>query len=381
MGYNLKKKEPIRIRTKQLANGNQSIYLDIYINGKREYEFLKLYIIPEHNKADKEANASAIKLANAIKAQKIVELQNNQHGFSNSGLKSKMLLVDYIRYLSEKDSEKTGRNISLHGLIHHLNRYDANSVAFKQLNKEYVIGFISYLKTAQQEHCNTEKLLSSNTQAYYCKMLKWCLNCAVFDDIILANPMDKVRQEEKPKQKRTEREYLTIDEIKTLANTDFHNEMLKQAFLFSCFCGLRHCDIVSLAWENIKKDKKGNAQLNLIQKKTKEIISLPLSKEAMKQLPPKGKSLPTDKVFDGLISLGRTNEILPKWALRAGINKHITFHAGRHTHATMMLTLGADLYTVSKLLGHKDIQVTQIYAEIIDESKRKAIDLIPDIID
>ncbi|GHT06246.1 hypothetical protein FACS189440_06680 [Bacteroidia bacterium] len=122
-----------------------------------------------------------------------------------------MLLVNYIQYLSEKDPKKTGRNMSLCGLIHHLNRYDTNSISFKNLTKEYVIGFISYLKTAQQEHCNTEKPLSPNTQAYYCKILKWCLNCAVFDDIILINPMDKVRTEEKPKQKITEREFLTAE--------------------------------------------------------------------------------------------------------------------------------------------------------------------------
>ena len=77
--------------------------------------------------------------------------------------------------------------------------------------------------------------------------------------------------------------------------------------------------------------------------------------------------------------MGRTNEILSRWAEQAGIAKHITFHVARHTHATMLLTLGADLYTVSKLLGHTNIQTTQIYARLVDESKKKAIDLIPDI--
>ena len=64
---------------------------------------------------------------------------------------------------------------------------------------------------------------------------------------------------------------------------------------------------------------------------------------------------------------------------QAGISKHVTFHTARHTHATMMLTLGVDLYTVSKLLGHTNIQTTQIYAKLVDESKKKAIDLIPNI--
>lgn len=59
----------------------------------------------------------------------------------------------------------------------------------------------------------------------------------------------------------------------------------------------------------------------------------------------------------------------------------ITFHSGRHTHATMMLTLGADLYTVSKLLGHKNIATTQIYAKIVDKKKEEAISLIPNLTD
>ena len=76
---------------------------------------------------------------------------------------------------------------------------------------------------------------------------------------------------------------------------------------------------------------------------------------------------------------GESNVILHKWVEQAGISKHVTFHTARHTHATMMLTLGVDLYTVSKLLGHTNIQTTQIYAKLVDESKKKAIDLIPNI--
>ncbi|GHV33683.1 hypothetical protein FACS1894177_09920 [Bacteroidia bacterium] len=77
-----KVKEPIRLRIKKLSNGNQSLYLDFYFEGKREYEFLKLYLVPETFATNKEANRETWKLANAIKAQKIVELQNNRHGFS-----------------------------------------------------------------------------------------------------------------------------------------------------------------------------------------------------------------------------------------------------------------------------------------------------------
>ena len=76
MKKQIKVKEPIRLRTKKLSNGNESLYLDIYTDGKRDYEFLKLYIIQERTKEDKEKNAQTLKLANAIKSKRIVELQN-----------------------------------------------------------------------------------------------------------------------------------------------------------------------------------------------------------------------------------------------------------------------------------------------------------------
>lgn len=191
--------------------------------------------------------------------------------------------------------------------------------------------------------------------------------------------MSKIKNEDKPKRNRTERDYLTIKELTRLVHTPFYNTLLRKAFLFSCFCGLRHCDIIALRWEDIRYDENGNALLSIIQKKTKEAISLPLCSEAIKHLPDRGNAPETEKVFAGLVSLGRSNVILHKWIEQAGISKHVTFHTARHTHATMMLTLGVDLYTVSKLLGHTNIQTTQIYAKLVDESKKKAIDLIPNI--
>ena len=71
------------------------------------------------------------------------------------------------------------------------------------------------------------------------------------------------------------------------------------------------------------------------------------------------------------------NQILKSWTKNAGINKNLTSHIARHTFATLALSSGADLYTVSKLLGHKDITTTQIYAKIIDKKKEEAVDMLP----
>lgn len=363
---------------KKLANGCLSIYLDIYVDGKRNYEFLKLYLIPERNRTDKMQNEETLKLANAIKSKKIIEIQNRTYGFHHNKA-SDIKLTDYIMSLAGKGSGNRTRRATMNALIHHLERYTPKGILLRKVDANYLLGFLKHLKTAKQQHCREEKLLNANTQLYYFKMLRYCLNYAVSEEYLSTNPMSKIKAEEKPKRCRCEREYLTIDELSRLLHTPFYNELLKKAFLFSCFCGLRHCDIVALTWGDIQRTENGSALLKIVQQKTHEAISLPLSNEALKQLPDRGSATDSENVFAGLISLGRSNEILHRWAEKAGIQKHITFHSARHTHATMLLTLGADLYTVSKLLGHTSIETTQIYAKIVDESKKKAIELIPDL--
>jgi integrase len=113
-------------------------------------------------------------------------------------------------------------------------------------------------------------------------------------------------------------------------------------------------------------------------KKTTTPIYLPLSKQAMKWLPERGDASGNELVFGDLPNRGRIGVHLGKWAKDAGITKSMSYHTSRHTFATMMLTLGVDLYTVSKLLGHTKVETTQIYAKIINKKKDDAVSLIDD---
>ena len=173
----------------------------------------------------------------------------------------------------------------------------------------------------------------------------------------------------------SKREFLTIDEVKTLIDTPCRREDVKGAFLFSCYCGLRISDVLALKWKNVDCVAE-QWRINIIMQKTRQPLYLPLSMNARKWMPERNEAGDDDPVFPTLPCEDTCNVQLKPWVRAAGITKHVTYHCARHTFATMLLTLGADLYTVCKLLGHSDVKTTQIYAKIINKKKEDAIGLI-----
>jgi len=336
-----KVKEPIKLRIKKLSNGNQSLYLDCYIEGKREYEFLKLYLVPETSAASKEANKETWKLANAIKAQKIVELQNNRHGFSMGSLRSKVNLIEYVEMLAKKKCEKAGGNkrgtcMSYMALVYHIRKYGGDNMMFRQIDKNYCQGFIEYLKTAV--NVKTGKRLSVNTQWGYMKKFETVINSAISDEITDSNPFKQIKPENKPKKLTTEVCYLTIEEVNTLVNTPCLYPNIKNGFLFSCFSGLRFSDVKGLTWGKLQKDNNGNMFINYIHKKTEKQEYLPISKSAVKYLPERDEAKDSDPVFK-FPSGGYVNMQLRQWAFTAGIKKKVTFHLARHTFQSFSLPI------------------------------------------
>lgn len=115
-------------------------------------------------------------------------------------------------------------------------------------------------------------------------------------------------------------------------------------------------------------------------RKTSKPIYIPLSKNALKWLPEKKDKAIDDLIFAGIPYNAETNSIVKSWAKKAGIKKLVTYHVSRHTFGTMMLTAGADLYTVSKLMGHSEVRTTQIYAKIIDSKKIEAAKIVDNLL-
>jgi integrase len=383
-----KAKEPIKLRFKKLANGNKSIFLEQYIgysideNGKqknqKKYEFLNLYLIPEQTPADKVSNANTLQDAESIKAQRYLTFQTQQTGLTTRK-KSKVNLIDFVSEFADKalaDTQKKNSDYTtFKSLAYHLKAYKGERVMFNEIDKDFINGFIAYLKTAKNGNFEGQKIqptIAANTAhklyAKFCTIIKAALKA----EIISTNPLDKIDRKDTPKSEASKREYLTIQEIKKLVSTDCRRPVVKNAFLFCCLVGIRFSNVNSITWGDIDFQKTG-ATLSYKQIKVNKFETLPISNEALKFLPTDTDIDPENAIFN-LPKNETVNDILREWIKAAGIRKVITFHSSRHTAATLQLSLGTPIETVSKLLGHGKISTTQIYAKIIDKNKVDAVD-------
>ena len=375
----IKLKETVRIREKKLSDGNISLYLDMYYKGIRKKEGLKLYILPETSTMIKMQNANTRKLAEQIKAQRILDIQNCGLVDWDSVKRSHITLKEWLVKFSQGDAEasescKRTRRNALARVEEYLNSIMKPDLELKAVDKEFCRGYIAFLKTCKFN--NGKKTLSNTTCRMYMTIVAAALTKAVNEGIIELNPFKQLEKKEKPKRDESSIEFLTIEELKLLMATPCRREIVKHAFLFSCFTGLRYCDIKSLLWSEIHTAVDGKTRyLEHKQVKTKKVVTVPISEEALKWMPKKQKD--KEKVFHQLyITPTSVEALLDEWVKAAGIHKHITYHCSRHTAATMLLTLGADLYTVSKILGHSSIKTTEVYAKIVDKKKVETVNLV-----
>lgn len=367
----------VTLRTKAVSKGRQSYYLDIYKDGVRRYEFLKLYLVPATNEAAKVQNANTEQAAKAIRNQRELEIIQGKGGIAPVS-NSKLLLLDWMEEFKKQKlvtGQSVERALSIGKAIKHLKNYAGENVKLSAVDADFCKGFVAYLGNAQSvKHTTNPKKLSSNTANNYFNIFVCAMNEAVRQRKITTNPvMYLSREDKKPiRAERSNRTFLTIDEVKKLAGTELKNDNIKRAFLFACFTGLRVSDIKNLTWSDIV-ERDGAKYITITMQKTREPLIIKLNKQAVSWLPKKGSA---KEVFDLPFYNSIINDNLKRWATDAGINKNLYFHMSRHTFATMELTLGADLYVVSKLLGHHDLSVTQVYADIINKKREEAVDLM-----
>ena len=383
-------KEQVKIRYKELKKGGSSIYLDCYVNGIREYKFLNLYLKEEKSRADKLWNKEQVRLANAIKAQYIIDIQNGEYGFKDRNRARKLNFITYCEEMAnEYDSNgQTSCAVLMRSAVKRMIDYKGKNITFNSIDKDFLIGFIEHLnsdirdfdKEGKGKKRKPKPLSNVYKEALFARIMV-ALNKAERDGIIIKNPGKDIDRKLKPHSEQKVRCYLTLEELQRIIGADYRPDNdVKPAFLFCCFSGLRYSDVQKLTWGEITVSPEGCAQIETNMQKTGKDIIIPLSDNALKWLPERGEMPSGSRIFYKLPDQVTNADVRLKTLIKkADISKHVTFHVARHTFATLTLTYGADLYTVSKLLGHANIRTTQIYAKIVDESKRKAVNLIPKI--
>jgi len=351
-----------------------SLYLDVYHKGKRKVETLDFFLYPEPEKGklskeQKTHNREQWKLAQLVRDKKSIQYQSKYYGLEDVS-KMDSSFIEYFKILMEARKNSLGNYGNWDSVLKHLMRFTGGQdVLFKDIDVTWILKLRNYFEN--EASTKGGKLLSQNSKYSYFAKVKAALKQATKEGILKENPAGKI---ESIKQGETHREYLTEDELKEIIKHDCEYPIIRRAFLFGCFTGLRFGDIQKLKWSEIQQDGDRKHIIRFRQQKTKGNETLPINDDAISCLGERRN--PEDKIFKGLRYSAWHNQKLRGWIRKAGIYKDITFHSSRHTYATLLLSKGADIATVSKMLGHKELKTTLIYAKIIDQKKREASELI-----
>ena len=246
---------------------------------------------------------------------------------------------------------------------------EGKPIPFRKINVKLLEDLKLFMLTAPQGG-NKKGTLSQNSAATYFSIVKAGLHRAFIDEYLTVDIAAKVKGIPELKVKR---ETLTLEEAELLAQTPCENEVLKRAFFFAILTDIRLCDIHELTWGEIQKTSTG-WRVDFTQRKTHVVDYLPINEQAYSLCGEPGEH--DQQIFAGLTGSSWISRPLKKWIAASGIKKHITFHCSRHTFATLQLENGTDIFVVKGMLGHTNVKTTQIYAHIVDKSKRNAAEAL-----
>jgi len=371
----------ISLKKKKLKSGKISLYIEFYKGSttledgvqkhNRDFEYLKLYLYESpNNPQEKKENKEALELAEKILAIKKADYIQGRHSIKNSN-KSKLSFFVYFERLMKERFEQKNNYDNWDASFKHLQGYCNKNVTFEDIDEDFIRGYKKYLEFEAKTKSNT--LLAQNSKYTYYNKFKAAIRQAHEEGYLDKNYLRSVKGFE---QGETQREYLTFSELKSLANSHCKYPILKKAFIFSCLTGLRWSDVNKLIWSEVR-DEDNQYRIVFRQKKTDGVEYLYISSEARDLLGERTNN--NERVFTGLKYGAVYNTEILRWSMRAGITKHLTFHSSRHTNAVLLLENGADIYTVQKRLGHKEIKTTEIYAKIIDKKMKEAAEIIPNL--
>ena len=355
----------VTLRTKKLAHGKLSYYLDYYPGYRNHdtmkvmrHEFIGIYIWEKpKDKQQRLYNKEMAKKAEYVRCQRYEAILNERLGI----IDPKALKGDFLAYYEKVTATK---NPKWQFVFAHFKNFVQGKCSFEEVDVDLCRKFQDYLLNAKG--LATGEPLAQNSIAGYWSTFRGFINIAYRDKMIRTNPNDFL---EKIPTVPVNKESLTLAELQKLYKTPCDIDVLKRASIFACLTGMRRSDIINLTWGNIKSYSDGGKYVEFYAQKTKARNIIPISEEAYKLISQNRKSI-NGKVFEGF-EIIMAQKPLKAWLRKAGIKKRITFHSFRHTFASLQVELGTDLYTVMQLLAHKSVTTTQIYACHADPKRRE----------
>lgn len=372
-----------RLLKKEVKGGTEySLYLEYQLgynrdNGTsiRKKEALSLHLIANpRTPVERQQNKETLALAKKIQFERSQELLEDKEGYR---LKKKdaVNLLDYFEQFAQ--IANVADRLVLVGALNNFknflgNKYPqyANWIEAKNLTKEMMQKFVEYL---------IENHKGQGAETYY-KRFKRMINYAVEHEVIAKSPCKGVTTPQRDD--ILEKDILSRDEVIKMFETHYkgENPEIRRAFAMTCLSGIRHCDIIRLTYSEVDY---ANKMLKFRQNKTVKHssssgVTTPLTPTLLNIIGKKAEDAKDDYIFH-LPSMTMCQKALKRWTKKAGIDKHITWHCGRHSFGTQLLNEGANIKVVSNLLGHSSLRFTEKYVRAVDEEKKKAINSLPSI--
>lgn len=373
----------ISLSQRKLKDGRISLSIEFYRgseitdDGKRKhlrnFENLDTYLIIDPKTAkEKKENKEALEFAENVIAIRKAEYAQGRFELKNTAKAKRVFLNFFADLAEEKRTLDSSNNYgNWYSTYQHLKKVVPKNLTFEEIDEYFIKKVRKYFE--KDAISKSDLPLSQNSKYSYFNKFKAALRNAFDNGYLTVNYASKIKSFE---QAESQREYLIFDELQRLAKAECKYPVLKKAFLFSCLSGLRWSDINTLIWKEVR-DEGDISRVNFRQEKTEGVEYLYISKQARELLGERQD--PQERVFKGL-KYGMTyNTEIIRWCNRAAVPKHITFHSARHTNAVLLLENGADIYTVSKRLGHRELRTTQIYAKIVDSKMKEAAEIIPEL--
>lgn len=270
-------------------------------------------------------------------------------------------LVQYASDFTGSHPVKEKTKASYRLMIRHLKDY--GDVDMENISTAYLQGFITHLETHG---------LQRRTVRLYFQKLACVLHNAYKNDMFDDRILQRVKRPQRPQDRKC---FLSEQEVRRLCQVKIpeRQEGMRQMFLFSCMTGLRFSDVTKLKWTDVKRRNK-HLYLDFMQQKTGSDETMPLCTQAENILMARERK--GTHVFENICPQ-HANQTIKKWCRLARIKKNVSYHTSRHTFCVMLLSHDIPIFTVQQLMGHSDVRTTEVYADLLNRTKSKAVRKLP----